>query len=152
MPYYGSHEAFERALTNTAEDALDLAHEYVGVLPNGHEAGIAATFVAAVRHLGAEGLDFLRIAALLAAAPVKLTMVSDVLRLVDALEPDRARETARRAFHQADQLCLAESVEAAAVPSRVVHQLLRRVLRFREAAEPRLAALRTACARRCRSA
>jgi len=66
-------------LSDTAQDALSLAAEFVGQLPNGHEASIANTLLQSIRHLDNRSLDFLRLASILAPEPIPLQLVRAAL-------------------------------------------------------------------------
>jgi tetratricopeptide (TPR) repeat protein len=143
--YYSSYAEFEQGLASPSEDALEMAKEYAGVLPNGHEPSIAATLLSSVQRLGAEGTDFLAIASQLAVAPISLDLCSNVLSRTDGTDAERGRARARAAFNQVDKLSLAEDTSADA-PSRIVHGLVSRVMgrRMRGVDEARLQQLRTA--------
>ena len=89
---------FRVELGKQSRDELELAGEFAGVLPNGHEPSVAATLLRSVRSLGDEGLDFLRIASLLAAAPIPPSLVASVFSIVDGLDEADARHRAALAL------------------------------------------------------
>ena len=51
-----------------------------------------------IRGLGAEGLDFLRLASVLAVAPIPASLVTAVFEKADELELDKAEQCQRKAF------------------------------------------------------
>ena len=85
---------FRSDLAHPREDELELAADLAGVLPSGHEPSVAATILRSVRHLPEEGRDFLRLAALLAVAPIPPALVASTFRHVDNLAD---RDAKRRA-------------------------------------------------------
>ncbi len=135
------YAAFRAGLRNTSEDELELAAEFGGTLPTGHEKSIAATFLRSLRLLGDEGWDVLRLASVLAAAPLPGELIADVFARVDGLDERRAHRRATRGLDQAVRLSLAERVEVSAWS---VHTLIARTVRFRDADADRRAALRAA--------
>ena len=54
-------------------------------LPNGHEKSIAQTMLRSIRGLGAEGLDFLRLASVLAVVPIPASLITAVFEKTDKL-------------------------------------------------------------------
>ncbi|WP_290649021.1 hypothetical protein [Aquisalimonas sp.] len=64
---------------------LALAAQLAGELPNGHNPNIAVTFLGSIQALPPEGLDFLRLCAQLAAAPVERSLVARCLAIVEGL-------------------------------------------------------------------
>jgi len=129
--YYASFAEFEQALGQPSEDALELAKEYVGLLPNGHEPSIAATLRSSVERLGAEGKDLLTAASVLAVAPISVRLLSRILSIMQSVSDEEGRRQARAAFNQVDKLSLAED-GGTDPPSRVVHGLVSRVMRHRK--------------------
>ena len=120
---------FRIALGIQSQDELELAGEFAGVLPSGHEPSVAATLLRSVRSLGDEGLDFLRIASLLAAVPIPPSLVASVFSMVDRLDEIDGRHRAALAFSQADKASLSERSDENA---RTVHVLVSRAIRFSE--------------------
>ena len=59
-------------------DALELARRFAGQLPNGHEASIAITLLQSIDNVSDEARDFLRLAAVLAVAPIPRRLVASV--------------------------------------------------------------------------
>jgi tetratricopeptide (TPR) repeat protein len=136
-------EGFERyvaALEDPREDAVEFGSELKESLPTGHERSIAATLVKSIRHLGPEGLDFLRLASVLAVAPIQAGFVAEVF---DAPE-GTGRDRAVKAVDQAGALSLCEPHGADA---RTVHTLVSRTMRFRFPDEERTSTLRSAAVR-----
>ena len=120
---------FRAALGKQSRDELELAGEFAGVLPSGHEPSVAATLLRSVGSLGAEGLDFLRMASLLAAAPIPPSLVASVFSIVDELDDTDARHRAALAFSQAEKASFSERSDENA---RTVHALVSRAIRFSE--------------------
>jgi tetratricopeptide (TPR) repeat protein len=120
---------FRAELGKQSRDELELAGEFTGVLPSGHEPSVAATLLRSVRSLGAEGLDFLRIASLLAAAPIPPSLVASVFSIVDGLDDIDASHRTALAFSQAEKASLSERSDENA---RTVHALVSRAIRFSE--------------------
>jgi tetratricopeptide (TPR) repeat protein len=134
---------FREALEDTGQDELELAAELEDVLPTAHQPSIAATMVRSIRQLGQEGKDFLRLAAVLAAAPIPAWLVEVCLLLVDKLEEKEAKRRATLALRQAERLSLAErSTELEG--ARTVHNLVSRTIRFANEVPRRQQAIRSA--------
>ena len=133
---------FRAALSDPTEDELELARDLADALPNGHEPSIAATLARSVERLEEEARDFLRLASLLAVAPVPARLVADVFAAVDALKKRPARKRAALALHQAESLSLSERADAEG--ARQVHTLVSRTVRFTEDQPKRREALRQA--------
>src|SRR5664280_3637694 len=85
MSYGGDepYRKFREELSNQDEDALELSTELADTLPNGHEKSIAQTMLRSIRNLGAEGQDFLRLASVLAVAPIPASLVTAVFEETD---------------------------------------------------------------------
>jgi hypothetical protein len=76
---YETFAGYARALEDPArEDAVEWGAALEESLPTGHEKSISATLVKSLRQLGEEGLDFLRLAAVVAAAPIPRSLVEGV--------------------------------------------------------------------------
>ena len=136
-----SFAQFRENLADPAEDELELAAELAEMLPSGHEKSVAATLLRSVRSLPEEGQDFLRLASLLAVAPIPPTLVAATFGRVDGLEESAALRRAARALSAVEKASLAERAEGNA---RLVHTLVSRAVRFHDAAPERTAALRGA--------
>ena len=126
------------------KDALALAETLADALPNGHEKSIAQTMLRSIRGLGAEGLDFLRLASVLAVAPIPASLVTAVFEEADKLSHEDAEERASLAFKQVTSASLAE-IAGENQDARSVHTLVSRAVRFHEKSAPeRTQALRAA--------
>jgi tetratricopeptide (TPR) repeat protein len=146
----GSFAEFRAALQDLSQDELELAAELARALPGGHQASIAATLQRSIRHLDPAGSDVLRLAAVVAAAPLPLTLIAAVLQHADGLDEQAARRQAARGVAQAEALSLATPTglgadpDAASEPTAeegwVVHALVARTMRF---TDPQPAARRT---------
>jgi hypothetical protein len=144
---YGGDEPYRRfreELSNQDDDALELSTELADALPNGHEKSIAQTMLRSIRGLGAEGQDFLRLASVLAVAPIPASLVTAVFAKADGLESGKAEQRQRQGFHDVTKASLAE-IAGENQQARSVHTLVSRAVRFHEKGAPqRTQALRTA--------
>jgi len=134
---------FREDLVNWTGDELELAAELTGTLPTGHEKSIASTFLRSIERLSPEGWDFLRLAAVLAVAPIPAPLVEAVFSEVDNMDEASANRKARRARSQAENLSLVEMVEEEA-GARSVHTLISRTIRFHDPMPKRREKLRAA--------
>jgi tetratricopeptide (TPR) repeat protein len=123
---------FRAKLARPDKDALALAETLADALPNGHEKSIAQTMLRSIRGLQAEGLDFLRLASVLAVAPIPASLVTAVFEITDGLNHGDAEERASLAFKQVTSASLAE-VAGEHQEARTVHTLVSRTVRFQEA-------------------
>ena len=130
-------------LHNPNKDALELAKNFAGQLPNGHEASIAVTLLQSIDNVSEEARDFLRLAAVLAVAPIPRRLVASVFADADGLNDADAQDRADLALHQAQEQSLAEATGDTDF-SVSVHILVTRTVRFRAAHPERSAALRSA--------
>jgi hypothetical protein len=121
------YAGFLQRLENPDKDALALAAEIAGDLPNGHNPHIAATLLASVGQLDERGRDVLRLAARLAAAPIPRELLADCLAAADGLERTEAEDRADLGLQQVLDHSLADETEAGAC---LVHTLVARTLRF----------------------
>ena len=136
--------SFRSQLARADKDALELAKDLADALPNGHEASIAQTMLGSIRKLGAEGQDFLRLASVLAVAPIPASLVSSVFTSIDSLSHEDAEWRQAQAFDQVKRASLAE-VSGEKQDARSVHTLVSRAVRFHEKASAgRTEALRSA--------
>jgi tetratricopeptide (TPR) repeat protein len=132
---------FRQSLSDTQHDELELAAELSSVLPNGHEKSVAATLFRSVRALRPEGLDFLRLASLLAAAPIPPSLVAAIFAATDNLDGAHARRRAALGFTQATNACLATRTQNKTFN---VHALISRTVRFHDLDRTRNQQLRAA--------
>ncbi len=135
------YRGFLERLERPDRDALALAAELAPELPSGHDPDIAATFLSSIRELGVEGLDFLRLAAQLSAAPVERWLFAGCLAEADSLEQTEAEDRADRGMGEAIALSLAEEASGEAAS---VHTLIARTVRFRDTSRERQGELRRA--------
>ena len=126
---------FRAKLARPDKDALVLAETLADALPNGHEKSIAQTMLRSIRELGPEGQDFLRLASVLAVAPIPASLVTAVFEEADKLSREDAEERASLAFKQVTSASLAE-VAGENQDARVVHTLVSRAVRFHEKNSP----------------
>jgi hypothetical protein len=140
-----SYTEFLTGLAAPDEDELELVTDLADALPNGHEASITRTLLRSTRQLGAEGQDFLRLAAVLAPAPIPAELVRAVFTQADRLAKQPATRRATRAVHQAATLSLASTTAAHEQAGMwLVHALVARATRYRDPDLARRAALREA--------
>ncbi|KAA0585923.1 tetratricopeptide (TPR) repeat protein [Azospirillum lipoferum] len=135
-----SYADFLKDLRTPSADALALAAELAGELPNGHHPGIAVTLRQSIGRLRPEGVLVLQLASLLAPDPIPTRYI------VDVLAEHAGDETAgRRAALLGTQAAEAEALLDRLGPEEVmVHILTARTMR-RHAAAPE--ALRAAAVR-----
>jgi len=97
-----------------------------------------------IRGLAAEGLDLLRLASVLALAPIPGSLVTAVFEKADGLERGKAEQCQRKAFHDVTKASLAD-IAGQNQEARSVHTLVSRAVRFHEKSAPeRTQALRAA--------
>ena len=137
------YRCFRAELERKDKDALDLAATLADALPNGHEASIVQTLLRSIRGLGAEGQDFLRLASVLAVAPIPASLVTAVFEKVDKQSHGDAQWRQAVAFKQVTAASLAE-VAGEKADMRSVHTLVSRAVRFRDLEPERTKALRAA--------
>jgi tetratricopeptide (TPR) repeat protein len=145
---------FRAALQDPSQDELELAADLAKALPGGHQASIAATLQRSTGRLDPDGSDVLRLAAVVAAAPLPLTLIAAVLQHADDLDEQAARRQTSRGVAQAETLSLASPTRLGTDPDAdgdstveggwVVHALVARTMRFTDPDQRRTAALRTA--------
>jgi tetratricopeptide (TPR) repeat protein len=136
---------FLQRLSEPDEDELELIVDLADALPNGHEASIARTLLRSISQLGAEGQDFLRLAASLAPAPIPADLIRAVFAQADGLDQHQATRHASHAVNQAAKLSLASKASGdEQVGMWLVHALVARTVRYGEPDPERLASLRQA--------
>jgi hypothetical protein len=120
-------------LANSTRDVLELAAELSDALPTGHQPSIASTLLRSIEDLGDEGKDLLRLASVLAAAPMPASLIERVFTGAEGLDEWEARDRADLARKQVDDTSLADFSGEGTVS---VHGLVSRTVRFREQASP----------------
>ncbi|WP_181872873.1 tetratricopeptide repeat protein [Billgrantia montanilacus] len=136
------YAGFLTRLQQPNQDALALAAQLAGELPNGHNPSIAVTFLGSLQTLSLEGLDFLRLCAQLAAAPVDRRLVARCLKTAGNLEEQTAVDRAYLGMHHAIQASLAEEVQGR--QAATVHALIAQTLRLNDNDTDRQRVLREA--------
>jgi TIR domain/Tetratricopeptide repeat len=126
-------------LTDPKQDVLEIGALLRESLPTGHDRSITGTLLKSLQLLGEEGRDFLRLASVLAVAPIARSFLQDVFEAVGVEKG--IPETVLEALDQADSLSLCEE---ASHDSRLVHSLVSRVVRFKLADSDRIEQLRKA--------
>ncbi|WP_310463105.1 toll/interleukin-1 receptor domain-containing protein [Sphaerotilus sp.] len=126
-------------------DALEFAAtQFREALPNGHERSIAATLLASLRELDEPARDLLRLASVLAAAPIPRDLQWRTIGLADGLGDDDAQDVADPAAAQLVETSLADEAGAAGDGAFTVHTLVVRTVRFHDGRPERVEALRRA--------
>jgi len=96
--------------------------------------------------MGPNGPDFLRLASMLATAPIPASLVISVFCEADGLSEASGKRIATRAIHSAENLSLAERVEGDDA-AFLVHTLISRTMRFRDREPKRSRELQDAAVR-----
>jgi tetratricopeptide (TPR) repeat protein len=130
-------QSYVVALEDPNTDAVEFGNAIEESLPTGHERSISATLLKSIRHLKEEGSDFLRVAAVLAVAPISVALVSEVFDRLDGTGKTRSL----KGVNQAEVLSLCESLSDGV---RAVHTLVSRTVRFRFPADERSLKIRSA--------
>lgn len=150
----GSFAKFRAALQKPSQDELELAGKLTGALPVGHQPSIAATLKRSITRLSSEGTDVLRLATVVATAPLPLTLIAAVFQKADNLEDPAARHKATSGVAHAKNLSLASPTglsggadtagEPGAEGGWLVHTLVARTMQYSDQEPARTAALRQA--------
>lgn len=124
------------------EDALEFGSQLKESLPTGHERSISGTLLKSLRLVDEEGMDFLRLASVLAVDAIPVRLVAAAFDGIDSRAGDSGRVV--RALDQADSLglCAKRGDDA-----RTVHTLVSRTVRYRAGGEERTELLRLAAVR-----
>jgi tetratricopeptide (TPR) repeat protein len=146
-----SFAEFRAAVQDPSQDELELPGDLAPALPGGHQASIAATLGRSINRLDPPARDVLRLAAVVAAAPVALTLIAAILQDADGLDEQAARRQATRGVGQAQTFSLASPTGLGADPDAtseptvedgwVVHALVARTIRLTDPDQPRIRAL-----------
>jgi hypothetical protein len=120
-----SFREYLNELTQSQQDALELGALLKESLPTGHDRSITRTMLKSIQLLGEEGRDFLRLASVLAVAPIATSFLEGVFEAVGVEKG--IPETVLEALDQGDSLSLCEK---AGHDGRRVHTLVSRVVRF----------------------
>jgi len=139
---YLGYVRFCMRLGQQDRDALEFAAQIAKDLPNGHNPYIAATLLTSVARLDERGRDVLRLASLLAAAPIPVVLLVNVLACADHLDPLAAEDQAIIGLQQLEENSLAEQSIAGGTYS--VHNLVSHTIRHHDTGKERLEVLRTA--------
>ncbi|MCK6374218.1 MAG: toll/interleukin-1 receptor domain-containing protein, partial [Zoogloea sp.] len=131
----GTLEALERA----DQDVLDLAAQFEEALPNGHQRHIAATFLASIGQLDEHARKLLRLAAVLAAAPIPRRLLVRCVGAAARLEDDDAQDDTDLAIDRLLSASLADDAGGGAIN---VHTLVSRTMRFADGSPEALATWR----------
>jgi tetratricopeptide (TPR) repeat protein len=130
-------ESYAAALEDPDVDAVEFGNLLKESLPTGHEKSVSATLLRSIRQLGPEGMDFLKLAAVLAVAPIQVSFVTEVFAILTS-DP---KVHSSKAIDQADTLSLCERQLN---EYRAVHTLVGRAIRFQFPRDPRTNSLRAA--------
>ncbi len=102
-----SFSGFLSAIADPTSEELEFAGTLAGALPNGHETSIVSTLSRSIEGLGAEGREFLRLASVLAEAPIPTSLVAEVLGTLGEFDERTASRRALLAQAQMDERSLA---------------------------------------------
>lgn len=149
QPDFAGYARLRAAIAAPGPDVLRVRQELDSELPGDHGAGIAATFLRSMSKLTSAGRDVLRLASLLAPAPVPERLFALVLE--EASQDGDARAAAGLADARSRSLTSAEPGPGDAGPSRFkeaplwsVHALVSRVVRAADLDDGWQAAMHTA--------
>ena len=118
-------ENYVATLENPNEDAVEFGQFLKESLPTGHERSISSTLLKSIRQLDEKERDFLRLASVLAVAPVQVSFVLEVFELLYA--DGTAKSRAVKTVNQAETLSLCER---SGEDRLAVHTLVSRTMRF----------------------
>jgi hypothetical protein len=131
--------AFLASLHREDRDALELAATgFSEALPNGHERSIASTLLASINELDEPARDLLRLASVLAAAPIPRDLIWRTIARADLLDGDDAQDLTDPASTQLESCSLAEITTLGAL---VVHTLVLRTIHFHDVRHERVSVL-----------
>ena len=128
-----------KALERADQDVLDLAAQFEEALPNGHQRHIAATFLASIGQLDEHARKLLRLAAVLAAAPIPRRLLVRCVGAAASLEDDDAQDDTDLAIDRLLSASLADDAGGGAIN---VHTLVSRTMRFADGSPKALATWR----------
>jgi tetratricopeptide (TPR) repeat protein len=137
-----SYGEYLQDLRNPKQDAVEFGSELRESLPTGHDRSISGTLLKSIRLLGEEGMDFLRLASVLAVSPIPVSLLKAALESIESETPARVRLL--RALDQVDSLGLCAK---AGDDARSVHTLVSRTVRYHVGQTPRNGSFRAAAAR-----
>ena len=132
---------FRKRLGSTSRDALKLAERLRESLPNRTEKYVATVLQHSIEQLSEEGKDVLRLASVLATAPIPSTLLTAVFQRVEQLEEEDAEEVVFAAVEEVLNLSLAEGAGGGGVE---VHTLVSRAIRFTDTETDRAMGLKHA--------
>jgi tetratricopeptide (TPR) repeat protein len=116
-------------LWSNDRDVLEIAAQLRASLPTGHERSISRTLLKSIALLNAAGLEFFRIASVMAPSSIPISLIQDMFS-TSLVPPSGARLAFQDALDQGDTLGLCDP---AGDDGRIVHPLISRVFHFREA-------------------
>ncbi|TQL97007.1 tetratricopeptide repeat protein [Actinoallomurus bryophytorum] len=124
------------AVDAAGPDVLELGERLWGDLPTGHRAGIAATMLRSVDHLGRAGRDLLRVASTLASAPVPRSLAEGILAYGDGTDPAASKRKAAEGFREASALSLIDDLRVGDQDHWIVHTMVIRTMRHADPDDP----------------
>jgi tetratricopeptide (TPR) repeat protein len=143
MPDIGGFAGLLASFTQPSPDILETAERMGVELPTAHSTSICATLLRGIDRLGPEGQAVLRLASLLAPAPLSTSLLAEIVAASEAgragpegngtTEPDedhstdRAEEIVRHGLDQAERLALARQ---GGTGRWTVHALVSRTVRL----------------------
>ena len=142
---YGSFVALREALATAGDKELEYAETLTDVVPMLFEPVIATLLVRTVKRPGREGRDLLRLASVLAFAPIRQDFFSSVMSKVDGLDTSGAEAYAEEAFAELEKYGLLEDEDPpGVVGGGTVHPLIVRTVATVDASAMRPEHLRAA--------
>ncbi|HEX5493678.1 MAG TPA: toll/interleukin-1 receptor domain-containing protein [Mycobacteriales bacterium] len=141
QPDFTGYPALREAIGQTGPDVLEVRDALRRDLPDDHAAGIAATLLRSISKLTDAGREVLRVASLLAPAPVPEDLLASVLA---GAHGDRADVDARAGLREAAGRSLARADLTVETPLWSVHALVSRTVRVSDIDHGRRDRLRAA--------
>ncbi|MBB1486192.1 tetratricopeptide repeat protein [Oceanospirillum sediminis] len=141
--YQQSIAEYLEELDEDIAELIDVPDEIVAAVPTGCEKSIVRSLQKSILKLSDNSLDFLRLAANLAPAPIKQSLFAEILKVTDELSASKARKQAKLSLLGCKQLNLSkqfepkEDDESNQTDERFwsVHALVSEVIRFMDESE-----------------
>ncbi|MFG2340886.1 tetratricopeptide repeat protein [Streptomyces yangpuensis] len=132
-PEQGGFDGLLEAIGAPGPDAMELTSRLGRDLPDGYGASIATTMLRSIDRLDEHGREVLRVASLLAPAPLPQRLVEGTFARAGDSTPPTPRELIEAGFESAVNRSLAEALRPASGEGQglwTVHTLVSRTLRF----------------------
>ncbi|HLI77789.1 MAG TPA: toll/interleukin-1 receptor domain-containing protein [Acidobacteriaceae bacterium] len=147
QPEFSGYADLCEALSRPGPDVLELSEELASELPGDHAPGVAAAMLRSITRLTVPGYEVLRIASVLAPAPVPQPLFTSVLARAHDHDLATAGQLAADGLADAASRSLANVIPAEttdAAPLWTVHALVSRAMRFTDLDVRRRERVRTA--------